>query len=172
MFKKISTMFVVVLLLVYITGCGNEKMKATIIDKGGTATELTIDELKEQISGNVISFNEKYLSGKITLEGKIATIKETSGFVSSDGFSCGTYLTKYYQQLVDIELEEDWIHLTIRKDSDKVDISSLKAGDTITITSNIAYAKVYDGKPHLYVHSDDGEHCKFGNTETVVTKKD
>lgn len=172
MFKrKLGILLLLCFVVIGLTGCGSSEEKVTIIDKNGSLTELTIDELKEQISGNVISFNEKYLTGEITLTGKISAIKESSGFVSSDGFSCGTFATKYYQQLIDIELEEDWISLTIRKDYDKVDISNLKTGDIITITSNIAYAKVYEGKPFLYVQSDDGGHCEFGSTSTVVKKK-
>ena len=131
-----------------------------------------MDEFKSKVEGNVTSFNNKYLTGKITLTGKIKSINDANDFISSDDFTCGVYNTEYYKKLVDIELEDDWILLTIRKDKDEVDIDNLVVGDTITVESNIANASVYEGEPFVYVHSDDGSHCKFGEDATKITKEE
>ena len=51
------------------TGCGENSnnnslkgSKVTITDINGNSTELTMDEFKSKVEGNVTSFNNKYLT--------------------------------------------------------------------------------------------------------------
>lgn len=168
--KRIGILFILLFLIVSMTGCGISESKATIIDKNGKSIELSLKELRDKIKGNTSSFNDNYLAGKITLTDKIKSINDATSFRAGT-YSCGTYLTKYYNKLVEIEFENDWITLFVFKDNDNVDISNLSVGDTITVSTNISSITSNDDNVYLYLNSYDGGHCEFGTTPTVVTKE-
>lgn len=148
------------------TGCGNASNQLTITDINGNTTELTKKELQEKMEGNSSSFNEKYVSGTITFTETIAKIEDASG-VKFGTYSCGTFGRPYYQKVAKIEFENDWITLYVYKGVDEVDLDNLSKGDKVEVTTNISQ---YDNS-YLSLASYDGEHCSFGTTPTVVTKK-
>lgn len=169
--KRILCLILCGVLIIGLTGCASKKENVTIVDKEGNTTKLSINDLKSKISNNVINFNDKYLTGEITLTAKVTSISETNEIQSSDGYSCGSFGREYYNKLVEIGLEYDWISLVVVKGIDEIDLENLSVGDIVTIKSNIAYAES-DTEPTLWIHSDDGEHCEFGKNPTIVTKQE
>ena len=164
--KRVVLLFIIMIMIIGLTGCGSSGSKITIVDVDGNSSELTEKELKKKIEGNTSSFNNKYVTGKITFTGTISEIEDESSVLFGT-YSCGTYGQPYYNKVASIKFKNNWMILYVYKGVDEVDIDNLSKGDKVEVTTNISQ---YSGS-FLSLASYDGKSCSFGLTPTTITKK-
>ena len=123
--KKSIIVFLVLITVFMITGCGNTQYKATIITNSGSSENLTYSELMNIYKENEDKFDKEYVGADIEVTGTIKQIKKAS----ITGYS-GCYAGA--KQII---LEDGWI-VAFDRDSD-VDLSNLSNGDKIKVNSKI-----------------------------------
>lgn len=142
--KKILGILVCGLVLIGLTGCGKEE-KAEITRIDNEKENLTYSELSNIYKNNEISFNEKYIGAKITVNGKIKKIKKEESVSTNYAYdNDGTiYETEEItRHLPMIELENGWRififdDLGYEKNNSNTKLSDLQIGDKIKVETQI-----------------------------------
>lgn len=167
--KKIMALLLLLALVLPVMGCGSggssvggsiqgqdAKPKAKIELADGSTVQMTREELYDDCSANPTIFKDKYSQKTVTVTGKIKGMTNYR-----QAFGTATPL------VFEISLEDGWTIIVI-ENVHKDTVSSLRVGDTITVTSKLQ--SVYSGTAKMFSISQSGYKFNDGSTITVNSK--
>ena len=161
-----SYFFLIISFIIILSGCSSKSEDITITNINGTSENMTINDLVDNAKGNVVNFNNNYVTGTITFYDKIKTIKD--GDVITLGEGCSDFGKDWENKTAVISFETEGLVLYINKERDNVDINKLKGGDKVKVTTNISHADIYNDYLQISLASYSGKKCEFGKTPTKI----
>ena len=164
--KKICNLFLIISIIVLLSGCSSKNESITITNINGTSENMTINEFIDNARGNLVSFNNNYVTGTITFYDKIKTIKDGDVIILGEG--CSDYGKDWKNNTAVIYFETEGLVLYINKGRDNVDINKLKGGSKVKVTTNISHADIHNDYLQISLASYSGKKCEFGITPTKV----
>lgn len=174
--KKIKIGIVLILLLVYVTGCGlnKEQYSATIEDNNGDIQTLTSKDLAKLYETNEAKFKKNYTGASIIINGTFESLTEETTTAR-----IGKKETQYIVEIYEITLKENWI-VQINKEGNEDFVSSLDEGDKIQVQSTIAmgwnepetriYSVSKDSQGEIRYDSLERPEYEYEHNGTVIKK--
>lgn len=165
--KKILSGILVFILLIGLTGCGNEKYNDIIVD----GNEISLSDMVDEYKGNSAAAAEKYSTKAISYTGEIEEIESTNNAnLGGCSRSVGLNGDKYYK----IKFVNDNINVVLYSHDSEININDYKVGDVITVNTNVSELYDYEETtyPSIYflaLANYSGDDCEWGNTPTVIT---
>ena len=147
--RKLLVGILVLVMLFCFVGCGNN-VKATVINNDGETEQLSAQELNSLSDGNSLSFKDKYVMAKVTVEGKI---KEVRSSQTINGI--------YYDWSIVVNGGSvDWLvgkHNYTNTSIDESFLSTLNVGDNVVVSGEIVGVDTF--------------YCNISNGDVSIEKK-
>jgi len=165
--KKILSGILGFILLLCLTGCGNNKYNNVIVD----GNEISLNDIIEEFKSNSAAAEERYSTKSISYTGKIEEIESVSsinlgGCTKVTGYSS----EKYYK----IKFLNDNINILLYLNDSEINISDYKIGDVVTVKTNISELYDYEETTYSSIYflalaNYSGNSCDWGDTPTIIT---